>query len=256
MPFCHFSRLQASTLRALSGRRGDLQLCLAALGGGDSRISQQQQRAGGSPSSAWQLGRGIPYPDTLPLTCGVNLRPSAGLKQLLDLEAGGAVAAEELEPAVDGDAAPPAAAVLPAAASAAAVATFPDSPPGCSFYLAEELNPLNLRPGVAPVAAASLESLSSAVSAEAGHSVVAVSAVTGHALAAVCAALPQGQLQQRSPENAVHNKGQAGGAIIVDARSVPTRTLVQDALSDALQRSLMLEDAVSAALPETVRQVS
>jgi hypothetical protein len=305
--------LQATTTRALTSRRGDLQLCLAAYGGGDASLVDSQQDRSSDP--VWQLRRGIPYPSTLPQTAGVSLKPSSALQQLLELEAGANGGEGDRDDDADGggdgsggdsgseeaDAAaaehgrlafPPAAAsgvgaagavapansasapLTPADAAAAASSTSGpsstviSSQPLPCFYAADELNPGSSLPGVTPVAAAALDRLCAPVHAAAGHHIAAVSIVSEHALAGVCAALPQGLRPASNPATAADTASgprsetgskrrakRAAASIVIDAQSVPTRILVRDPLSDALQRALMLEDAAATTQPETFRQV-
>ena len=243
--------MQASTTHALSGRHGDLQLCLAAYGGGDASIFRQQQLRGASSSTGWKIGRGIPFPASLPQTAGVTLRQSESLRQLMQLEAED-IGAEGLAAEAVDDIAEPAAGVLPAIISPP-TSNMSQNPPehdACSFFSAEELNPLNTRPGVAPAAAAALEELCSHVTSAAGHCVFAVSVISGHALSVALASLPYPQCDRFHKPNS--SKSVCGA---LDAALIPTRTLVCDPLSMALQEALMIEDAASSVHPETMRQV-
>ena len=230
----------------------------------------------------WQRDRGIPYPASLKQAVGVTLCQSESLRQLIDLESGGRLADGEAPAApvdlperidaVDGDADLNVTAgevAVPPPESATAPVSMPPVTDGCAFFLAEDspVHPhstegIPRRPGIVPVAARAVEALCAPVCAAVGHDVQAVSVIAGHALAVVCASLPP---SRRPPSDDAHGSGtfpaSAGsftpGAAdrVLDATVVPTRTLVSDGLSDALQQALMAEDAVSSVHPDTVRQV-
>lgn len=262
-------RYQASTTHVLSGRRGDLQLGLAAYGGGSASLSAEQQEFGACPSVSWRRGGGIPFPPSLPQTAGVTLSQADSLRQLVELEADGALNGPPTAAGGGGDdevGPPPAGAAAretdaeaevvggavaagPVASAVSAATSAPAVGPACSFFAAAELNPGGARPGVEPAAAVALEALCAPVAAAAGHAVQAVSVIGGHALAVACASLPHSSKPPTASPKSLSR------AAAVDATAVPTRVFVRDPLSDALQAALMAEDAVSSVHPESVRQV-